>query len=132
MSKKYKKIDFLEISEDDFKLKTYFKSLSTIQARWKFKIISHMTRLAMNYRSEKKFRDRGWVCLGCRGLPPPGGAEGGASQDQQGQEPALETDDHLYHCRAYSDLRENKNLSRDEDLIKFYQQVCERRASYEE
>ena len=129
MSRKYKKIDFSEICEDNFKMKPYFKTLSTNQARWKFRIISHMTRLAMNYRNERKFRDRGWLCLGCQGLPPPEGGGGvGASHDNQELEPALETDEHLFQCRAGI----NKNLSRDEDLILFYQQVCERRASFEE
>ena len=132
MSRKYKKIEFSVISQDDFKMKTYFKTFSTIQARMKFKIISHMTRLAMNYRNEKKFRDRGWVCLGCQSLPPPEGGEGGVSGGQQEPGPVLETDEHVLYCRAYSDLRENKNLSRDEDLILYYQQVCERRASYED
>ena len=71
MSRKYKKIDYSTMCDDDFEMKPYIKTLSTNQARWKFRIISRMTRLAMNYRNDKKFRDRGWLCLGCQGLPSP-------------------------------------------------------------
>ena len=88
-----------------------------------------MTRLAINYQNEKKFRDRGWVCLGCQGLPLP---DDESDVSPGVQEPALETDEHLFICRGYSDLRSNKKLSLDEDLIQFFQQVCGRRASYDD
>ena len=73
----------------------------------------------MNYRREKKFRDRGWVCLGCRGLPSVGleVVEDGVGELQGW---ALETDKHLLCCLAYLDLQEHKNMSADAHLIEFY------------
>ena len=124
------KIDHSSFVNNSFKMKSYLESLSTVQARWKFKLLSHMTPLAMNFKREKRFRDNGWICLGCQGQQP------ARSEDSQSdpplppsdQEPAFETEQHVLHCWAYSDLREGKDLSRDEDLIRYFQDVFKRRA----
>ena len=51
MARKYKKIDYDKVAEDDFNMKDYFKMLKVDFARSKFKIISHMMPLAMNQKS---------------------------------------------------------------------------------
>ena len=55
-----------------------------------------MLPLAMNMKQEKKNGDNGWICSGCKGLPPPPTSD--ASPDPaedphppQSQVPALET-----------------------------------------
>ena len=134
MSMKYKKIDYDSFSKDDFKLKDYIKELPVDSARMKFKIVSHMTPLAMNQKSVKKYRERGWVCLGCRSLSV-GGGDGGDEGEEgnipdlgEGEGAPLETDDHVInHCLAYADLRAGKQLLRDRDIVEFYAQVLERR-----
>ena len=132
MSKKYKKIDQSSFPEDDFCMKPYFKSLPVDSARWKFRIFSHMTPLAMNQKSRKKYRERGWLCLGCKGSPPPWGVQGQRDGDQDGDDGGLESDQHIFRCWAYADLAEGKLMSRDEDIISFYKQVLERRETFTE
>ena len=132
MSKKYKKIAQSSFPEDDFCMKTYFKSLPVDSARWKFRIFSHMTPLAMNQKSRKKYRERGWLCLGCKGSPPPWGVQGQRDGDQGGDDGGLESDQHIFRCWAYADLAKGKLMSRDEDVISFYKQVLERRETFSE
>ena len=50
-SRKYKKVNYDDLCNDDFKMKSYFKSLNLSQARLKYKINSKMTNtVANNYR----------------------------------------------------------------------------------
>ena len=116
-------------------MKKYFEELSLHEARYKFRIISHSMPLAMNMRREKRFRERGWICLGCNGQPPP--AQLGAPHpstppppNQLNGEPAFETEGHVINCWAYSDIISGHGLdmSRDRDMIKFFTLVLERRA----
>ena len=75
-----------------------------------------MLPLAMNHRQQRGFRENGFLCFGCKVLPPPP-----VSLDENlsapvspqlppqpqplpGQEPAWETESHLKICWAYSDL----------------------------
>ena len=39
----------------------------------------------------------------------------------------LEEQEHLSQCDGYFDLRVDKDLNKDRDLIEFYRQVMERR-----
>ena len=140
MSEKCKyKVSSQALTQDSFKMKTYFEELSLHEARYKFRIISHSMPLAMNMRREKRFRERGWICLGCNGQPPPTltdhkrGAPHPSTlppPSQPSGEPAYETEGHVMNCWAYSDIITGHGLdmSRDRDMIKFFTLVMERRA----
>ena len=72
MSETFKyKVSSERLSEDSFKVKKYFEELPLHDASYKFKFVSHSLPLAMNMQREKRFRERGWICLGCNGQPPP-------------------------------------------------------------
>ena len=90
MTRKYKKIDYDKVAEDDFNMKDYFKTLKVDFARSKFKIISHMMPLALSQKSNMKYKERGWICLGCKGTPSTGVSDGvdggdGAEEVQEGE-----------------------------------------------
>ena len=129
------KIDQESFSKESFEMKKYFETLPTYQARLKFKLDSHMLPLAMNFRREKRFCDAGWICLGCHGHPPPHGAAGLVQADPPHLPdggPAYETEQHVLHCWAYSDLREGKQMEREKDVLTYFQEVLKRRAETKE
>ena len=66
------KIDHSSFVNNSFKMKSYLESLSTVQARWKFKLLSHMTPLAMNFKREKLSVTTDGFPLVVRASNPPG------------------------------------------------------------
>ena len=65
------KVDHSTFHLNSFRMKKYFTELSTENARIKFKLVSHMLPLAMNHRQQRGFRENGFLCFGCKVLPPP-------------------------------------------------------------
>ena len=139
------KVNQSTFQNDDFRMKSYFKELPTHSARYKFKLISHMLPLAMNYRRQKNFRDRNFLCFGCNGQPrpvstdsqpetapgpnPPPFLPADVFLPEQEQDEGRESESHLVRCWAYSDLKwAGMDFSRDQDLIKYFRRVFERRA----
>ena len=116
MSKKYKKIDTYRMENEPFQVQPYFKTLSVKASRFKFKLVSRMTpRVANNFKNDKRFKAIGWACVGCLSNGP-----------ITGQLP-LDTEEHILLCGSYADLRENKSMDSDQDIITYFQQVIERR-----
>ena len=118
--------------------KKYFEELPLHDASYKFKFVSHSLPLAMNMRREKRFRERGWICLGCNGQPPP--AQLGAPHpwthpppNQQSGESAYEKEGHVINCWAYSDIITGHGLDTtwDTDMIKFLCIVREKSRGFE-
>ena len=65
-SKQYKKVNFNDLSENDFNLKQYFKSMSIADSRLRFKVESQMVPLVkMNFQSDKQYTKELWVCDNC-------------------------------------------------------------------
>ena len=101
----YKKIDF---SGCKFKQQKYIAEMRSDDARTLFKIRSCMVpTVQMNFMSNSEFAKNLWTCSGCKDL-----------KDSQS---------HLLHCPGYAHLRLNKDLSRDPDLVKFFQEVISER-----
>ena len=70
----------------------------------------------MNLKRDKKFVAEAWTCPACRVPWDPA---------QLGCE---DTQDHVVRCEAYRDLRANKDLGCDRDLVEYFRQVIERRS----
>ena len=97
IEKKYKKLDYEVLSEENFELKEYFKSLNLPDARLKFALRSKMAKsVQMNYKGEPKFIKNGWKCQDCN-IP--------------------DTQDHILRCPCYQQLRVGENLNCDKDLV---------------
>ena len=103
----YKKLDHKLLTNEKFELKPYFKQLNLSQARMKFSLRSLMVKtVKLNYPSDPKYSHDLWTCWHC---------------------PQMDSQIHILTCDGYRDLRQDKNLEQDKDLINFYQQVLKRR-----
>ena len=131
----YKKIDYASLCQDDFKLKSYFKTLNMRQASLNFKLISKtMPRVANNMRRDPKYRKIAWACVGCsvgsRGQPNSNTVTEQTDRDRQ--PPILDTEEHITRCIAYADLAQNRDLNCTIGLVSFFQAVIDRRIEDEE
>ena len=100
------KIDGESLAGETFKLKSYFKELNVTEARMKFHIRSSMVRsVKMNYPSDPQFKTDLWECQHCF---------------------CIDTQSHIIlTCPAYEELRVNKNLENDKDLVQFFKEVLD-------
>ena len=110
-SQNYAKICIHELEKNDFKLKSYCKTLNLFDARLRFKIESKMTpTIRMNFQSDSEFSRLLWACPGCS---IPGDVTHGARDTQT----------HVLICDSYAKFREGRNLNVDEDLVSFFKAV---------
>ena len=93
--------------DEEYQKKEYLKTMTLEESRLNFRIRSKMTEFAFNFRNKKEYSDALWICSSCN--------------------MAIDTFSHAKWCVAHSDLRQNKDLSRDEDLVKYVQEVLKRR-----
>ena len=112
-SKEYKKISITELECNDFKLKSYFKTMPISDAILKFKLVSKMTpTVEMNFMSDKRFSMNLWKCAGCNPLSGIG---------------FRDTQDHILVCSGYQKFREGKDLTKDSDLVYYFKCVIQHR-----
>ena len=118
MRKPYKKISLAEHTQEEFQLQPYMSSLSIAEARMKFKLKTGMTpTVRMNFPSDKEFARMIWTCPGC-------------SDDKtvyEEVEGIRDTQAHILICPGYSELREDKDLSTDRDLVAYFRNVIQKR-----
>ena len=118
MRKPYKKISLAEHTQEEFQLQPYMSSLSIAEARMKFKLKTGMTpTVRMNFPSDKEFARMLWTCPGC-------------SDDKtvyEEVEGIRDTQAHILICPGYSELREDKDLSTDRDLVAYFRNVIQKR-----
>ena len=106
--KSYKKIDLCKLKEDDCTIKSFFLHLTSGDARMRFKFACQMTpTVAMNFQSNRKYWSGLWSCPNCEN-------ERSSSRDTQ---------EHLLTCMAYADLRIDKDLNNDKDLVDYLNKV---------
>ena len=99
------KLESIDTNEESFGMKPYLNELNLSQARTKFKLRSRMLEIKNNFQGGKdKTR---LICEAC-GV-------------------CVETQDHILFCPSYSDLREDKDISNDHDLVNYLREVMERR-----
>ena len=107
MKRKYKKIDYREMSKETFEVKPYIKNLHLSEARDKFRLRSFMTRtVKLNFVSDKKFAAEEWSCWHCT---------------------KIDSQTHIRICPAYQHLRDDKDLDKDHDLVVYFREVIKLR-----
>ena len=79
------------------------KNYKLEDARLNFKYRTKMMEFKFNYKNDKINCSELWNCDSCQS--------------------AIETQDHILWCPAYTSLRVDKSLDNDEDLIKYFTQV---------
>ena len=104
---KYKKISYKELSKEQFELKPYIRELNMSLARDKFRLRSKMTRtVKFNFPSDKKFKADMWRCWHCS---------------------SIDSHVHVRVCPAYHEMRQDKDLNNDRDLVLYFRQVIKLR-----
>ena len=62
----YKKVDFKACENEEFELKSYFKTMNIAQSRLFFKVQNFVTpTIKLNFKSDQKFRAMKFVCSDC-------------------------------------------------------------------
>ena len=89
-------------------MKEYVKKGTLYTARKTWEVRSHMLDLAGNYPGHKKYEQSDWKCQAC---------------NQQ----VREDQEHVTQCEGYEDLRREKDLANEEDLVQFFTKVMKRR-----
>ena len=119
-SRKYKKISPEILSQEEFGVHKYFRTLTVSQSRLRFRLHARMTpRVAMCFKSDRRFMEMGYQCLGCREAGEP------VSQETR------DTEEHIARCIYYADLREDLDLDSDVGLVTYFQRVISKRADTE-
>ena len=115
--KSYKKLSSLNASKESCSIKKYMKEMDLRGARIRFKLRSKMTpTVKTNFKNKKEFIQLKWTCEGCAQESPNGEIVGN-----------LDTQEHIQACEAYKDLRADKNLDNDKDLVSYFSAVIRRR-----
>ena len=93
------------MNNEKCELKEYFTKLTVEDARLKFRLRTMMVEAKFNFKNKKEYSNDLWVCDSCS--------------------TNIETQSHLLWCPAYQNLRENKSLDNDQDLINYIKKVLE-------
>ena len=107
-SRKYKKLDFVNMACEEYGMKDYFNNLNLPDRRLKFRERSQcLPRCRKHYPSDKENIKVMFKCFHCD-----------------------EVDDGSLHwkvCSGYAHLRENRNLQSDVDLCSYYRDIIKLR-----
>ena len=120
--KKYKKINYDECVQEEFRRKPYFYEMTLDQIRTRFRISSQMLQsVKANFAS--KYRHKSLACESCRGTD--------RQTDSLTPRPENEPIDSQTHlltsCPAFDDLREQYDTQSDLGLVNFFRAVIDRR-----
>ena len=108
MAKSLKKVDYLNVSVDEFKIKDYFLELRLDLARMKYREVSKCVKTCRSHAPSDPDSMRAlYQCFHCN------------SQDTLG---------HWWVCESYKHLTINKSKDSDKDICEFYQAVIQLRS----
>ena len=106
--KRYKKIDYLELKEEPFGTKNYFKTMNVKDARLRLRMrLKIVPGIKYHYKNDAKFKETLWSCDVC--------ALSG--------EYSLDTLSHTFWCPGLSQYRNNRDLSLDADAVMYIKDV---------
>ena len=90
--------------DEKFELRDYLKNMKLQDARVKFALRSKMYDVSFNYRNDPKHSAECWRCASCMS---------GSIQPQS----------HILYCDAFRELRKDKDLNSDIDLVSYMKSV---------
>ena len=100
--KNYSKLKNKGFEHEQLEIKSYVHNMKLRDARTNFRIRGNMIKAKMNMKNNNKFANELWRCDECQ------------SMDSQA---------HIIWCPVFAPLREGKDLQKDSDLVRYYQQV---------
>merc|ERR1711954_285294 len=105
---KYKKIDFLDLAAEEYKLKDYFLNMDLNQARLKFQECASMMASCISHlHNHKNFLKGGYFC----------------SCKEEDEEKKIILLFHWKECSLYTHLRKSGNLDQEADLLSYYYDI---------
>ena len=121
--KEYKKVDFNQCVNEEFKRKDYFYDLNLDQTRTRFRISSQMLEtVRSNFSNKYKYSSLG--CQSCKGI---------INQNNDSHDEPIDSQSHLLtSCLAFSDLRDQFDTESDLGLVNFFTAVIKRRLEEED
>ena len=112
-SRRYKKIDYLDMALEEYEMKEYFSTLDLQQARTKFKERASTMKFCIpHFPSSRKFLEGGFFC---------------SCEKEEGKR-RIQSLFHWKLCPEYSNLRKSRNLNLDRDLMSYYLDIIHQRA----
>ena len=112
LSTPYKKIDYVSLALEEYETKSYLYNLNLAQARIKFRERSSCMKFCRTHTSSDETNIKAmFQCFNCS---------------------KVDVLSHWRTCKSYENLRQNKNLEKDEDLMKYYQEIIQIRSSESE
>ena len=102
----YSKLKDGPMATESFQTKDYLKSMNVEDGRVNFSIRSRMFRAKFNYRNDPKFAAELWRCDSC-------------------EKSSIESQQHILHCEAYSELRKDKDINNVQHLVDYMKIVLE-------
>ena len=100
---KYKKLDYEQLKHENYEVKDYLKNLQLGNAGLKFRIRTKMVEnIAFNFSSDLAYTSRLWRCTHCD---------------------CMDSQSHVLVCDGYKYLRQDRDLSSDNDLVAYFRDV---------
>ena len=93
------------MKDEKFERKKYVNDMTMNEAQTYFKYRTHMTNVKFNYKNDGKNREELWRCDSCKS--------------------AIESQSHILWCPSYRELRAEKNMNNDKDLVNYILKVME-------
>ena len=121
--REYKKIDYNQCFEEEYKRKSYFYDMNLEQTRTRFRISSKMLQTVKSNFSSK-YKHTSMSCQSCKGMK---------RETEDSEDDPIDSQSHLLtSCLAFSDIRDQYDTNTDLGLVKFFSAVIERRIEEEE
>ena len=122
--KKYKKLDYNEMSKETFERKEYFYKLNLEDIRLRFKISSQVVP-SVRTSFPGKYRENGLHCPSCTTVEETNQPLGRISPTVSNPTDSL---NHIMlHCPAYGKFRDGRNLECDQQLVEFVKDAIQYR-----
>ena len=102
--KKYSKLKDGPMMDEKFELRDYLKNMKLQDARVKFALRSKMYDVSFNYKNNPKNAAECWRCDSC-------------------MSGSIQTQSHILYCEAFRELRKDKDLNSDIDLVSYMKSV---------
>ena len=104
-AQKYKKIDYLELAEEEYGIKEYFSELNLAEARLKFRVRAKCVKTCkMHFPSDKQNIRTMFIC-------------------PENKCSFVDSLSHWSLCESYAHLRQSRDLSDDSQLLGYYQEI---------
>ena len=107
--KTYKKLDYAELSCEEFNFKPYLNKLNLSDARTRMRLRANMiNNIKFNFQSDPQFTKENWKCS-CDGDKSP-----------------IQSQKHMEICPKFMDIRQQFDIDTDEGIVRYFDAILRR------